>query len=71
MPNFYKQLFWGPIFDFHDFQKAPLGYHFRPQRLPNVPVNPGSRDPAFHKTRVIIVPLGPTGFFKGRLLVQD
>ena len=76
MPNFYKQLVWGALYDFLDFQKGTFGDHCRQQRLPkwSAPNSPGPpwTDPGFHETKVIIVPLGPNYWFlKGRLLPQD
>ena len=68
MPNFYKKLVLGVIFDFHGygFKKATFGAPFRPseRKKRSTPSDPGgpSRDPAFHETTVILVPLGPSVF---------
>jgi hypothetical protein len=48
------------------FKKAPFGQPLRPSRrqkpsLPNCGERP-FRDPAFHETTVILVPLGPNVF---------
>ena len=48
------------------FQKAPFGDHFRPRwhqkwTAPNGGGHP-FRDPAFHETTIIHVPLGPSVF---------
>ena len=67
MPNFYKQMFFGAIFDFQHFQtKAPFGHHFRVAGRPK-PTTPNSgerpcRDPGFHEIIAIIVPFGPSVF---------
>ena len=64
MPNFSKKLVLAAIFDFHGFQKGTL---WTPVSLKKAPiVLTGSRagrpfrDPAFHETIVILVPLGPS-----------
>ena len=49
-------------------KKAPFGHHFRVagHQKPSTP-NSGERpcrDPAFHETMVIAVPLGPSSFLK-------
>ena len=66
MPNFYKKLDFGAIFDFHGFQKGTLWTTFSPKQAPK-PSTPNDRerpcrDPAFHETIVITVPLGPSVF---------
>jgi hypothetical protein len=66
VPNFSKKLVWGAIFNFHGFQKGTFGRPFRPSRRQNPsPPKYGERpfrDPAFHETTVILVPLGPSVF---------
>jgi hypothetical protein len=42
-------------------KKAPFGRPFRPSRRQNPGERP-FRDPAFHETTVILVPLGPNVF---------
>ena len=32
MPNCYKKLVVGALYDFQDFQKGTFGYNFRPKR---------------------------------------
>ena len=64
--TFLKKLFLVPFPIFMVFQKAPFGRPFRPSRRPkpsppNCPERP-FRDPAFHETTVILVPLGPSVF---------
>ena len=66
MLKFYEKLDLGAIFDFRIFEKAPFGNHFRPQKLhrSSTPVEGERpfRDPAFHETIIITVPLGHVGF---------
>ena len=47
MQNFYKHMFFGALYDFLNFQKAPFGH---------------GADPVFQETKVIIVPVGLTGY---------
>jgi hypothetical protein len=64
VPIFYTKLFCGAIFDFHSFQKGTFWAQLSRSRPPK-PSRPNcgerlSRDPAFHETTVILVPLGPS-----------
>ena len=57
-----------PFSNFGMFKKVSFEPPFRPSRRqktspPNDSASP-CRDPAFHETNVITVPLGPTGFWK-------
>ena len=66
MPIFNEKLDLVPFLIFRISKKAPFGHHFQPKRVQRQGRACGSErpchDPAFHKTRVITVPLGPTGF---------
>ena len=68
VPIFFGKLDLGAVLDFRDFQKGPFKHNFRPKRIQRRGSSRYSerpcRDPAFHETRVITVPLGPTGFQK-------
>ena len=61
-----KSWFLVPFSIFMVFKKAPFGRPFRPSRRQKPsPPNPGERpfrDPAFHETTVIHVPLRPSVF---------
>ena len=57
-----KAVFWCHFSIFIVLQRAPFGHHFRPRwhqkwTTPNGGGHP-FRDPAFHETTVILVPLG-------------
>ena len=75
MPNCYKQLLFGAIFDFHGFQKDTLWITFSLKQSikRNSPNDPGStsRDPVFYETIIITVQFGPSVFFKGHLFDGD
>ena len=64
--NFYKKLVFDAMFDFRGFQKGTLWTTFSPKwtKKKKYPSDPGgpSRDPAFHETTVILMPLGPSVF---------
>ena len=64
--NFYKKLDLGAIFDFQHFQKGTFWTHFSLKRWPGAPSilcgHHPCRDPAFHETKVITVPFGPSVF---------
>ena len=66
--NCYKKLVWGAIFDFHDLKKATLLEHLWSKKsLKGPPIFHFYelwRDTVFHKTIIIIVPLGHRGFLK-------
>ena len=63
-----KNWIWIPVLDFQDFQKDTFRTNFSAQKV--IQNNDPSyqeracRDPAFHETIVITIPLGPTGFYK-------
>ena len=66
MPNFYKQLDFGAILDFHGFQKGTLRTIFS-HKVSSFAVTCSwfgrpCRDPAFHETIVTAVPFGPSIF---------
>ena len=66
VPNVYEHFDFGAISTFMIFKKEPFGRPFRPSRRQKTP--PAShqtalcRDPVFHETIVITVPLGPGVF---------
>ena len=68
MPNVYEKFNLGALYYFLDFQKGTFGALFsrnRPHKNDNPELRERPcRDPAFHKTIVITVPLGPTGLKK-------
>ena len=68
MQNFNRKLVVGAIFDFHGFQKGTFWITFSVTAAPKCTgkswEEPPCRDPAFHETRVITVPLGHRGFNK-------
>ena len=61
-----NQWFLMPFSIFMVFQKAPFGHHFRAagRQKPSAPKygERPCRDPAFHETIIIFVPLGPSVF---------
>ena len=64
MLNFDAKMIVGAIFDFHDFQKGSLWTTFS-LKVSTVAVSCSGfgrpcRDPAFHETKVITVPFGPS-----------
>ena len=64
--TFQKSCFLVPFSIFMVFKRAPFGQPFRPSRRQKPsPPKYGERpfrDPAFHETTVILVPLGPSVF---------
>ena len=74
VPNFNNKLVLRPFEDFWLFEKTPFEDHFGPQKLQrsSTPVEGEGpfRDPAFHETIVITVPLGHRGFQKYIFLMQ-
>ena len=66
MLNFCEKLDFGAIFDFHDFQKGTFWTPFSATKAPkSLTVSWAGRpcrDPVFHGTIVILVPLGPSVF---------
>ena len=66
MLNFYEKFDFGAIFDFLDFQKGTIWTPFSATKAPTNPnvswAGRPCRDPAFHETIVILVPLGPSVF---------
>ena len=68
MLSFYEKFDFGAIFDFQDFQKGTFWTPFSATKAPKSPsvsrAGRPCRDPAFHGTIVITVPLGPSVFEK-------
>ena len=68
MLNFYEKFALGAIFDFLDFFKGSrlMTFFVKKLNLATLLSRTGRpcRDPAFHETIVITMPLGPAGFFK-------
>ena len=66
MLNLYEKLHFGAILDFRDFQKGSRLMTFLIKKLNLATLlswaRCSCRDPAFHETMVITVPLGPRVF---------
>ena len=67
MPNFYKQMFVGAIFDFYDFQKGTLWTNLS-LKVATFAVSCSGfgrpcRDPASHENIILTVPFGPSDVF--------
>ena len=64
MLTFYEKLDFGAMFDFQVFQKGTFSTPFSTTKAPKSPsvsrAGPPCRDPAFHETIIITVPLGPS-----------
>ena len=67
MPDFYKKLFLGALYDIRYLKKAPFGQRVCLENVLGRAVSPRTRpgsDPVSLETKVITAPFGPTGLLK-------